>query len=518
MNFPGCWQRISLAALAVFLLSPLARGQGKEGAKPAQKGEKQANNAAQKAFALQVNAAIDKGAKYLRGLQQADGSWPRKQKMGMTAFAALALLESGYAPNDPAITKAANYVRTWCVAETGVYSLTTAILFLDRLGDPQDIPLIQALGVRLLAGQNQQRESGGWSYHTPAPTADEIKRLQAIVQNRKPGAAPAVPPKGEGPKQLTEKDLAKELRDQIALLNGGTGFNDKLGVDLSNTQFALVALWVARRHGVPVERAYALAEERLRRTQHPAGTWAYLQFDSGNPRALGNFVHYCSPTAQMTCAGLMGLAMAHGISENDKKPKREMSKDPSILKALKAILPIVGTPTGNLAKVPKLAPGQEQQAYYALWTLERAVVLFDLQKVEGKDWYHWGAEVLLANQQADGSWKGAHHEGGADTCFALLFLKRSNFAADLTVRIKKNPRTKELLQGITGGEKIKSDLDSPPKKPGGRQSRLAPADDLAPRRPQPALARATLPSASPARPEDPLDARNRLPVRSARGS
>jgi hypothetical protein len=182
----------------------------------------------------------------------------------------------------------------------------------------------------------------------------------------------------------------------------------------------------------------------------------------------------------------MGLAMSYGVTTDPKKAKRDMSKDPNIRNALKAILPVVGTPTGNLALVPKIPPDREQQAYYALWTLERAAVLFDLQKVGGKDWYHWGAEILLANQQPDGSWKGAHHEGGADTCFALLFLKRANFAADLTKKFQKDPNRPALLEGIeTEGSKTKSDL---PPAPSGKQSWAPPADRPGLRGPRPALA------------------------------
>jgi hypothetical protein len=482
MRRANCRQRLALGAAAVLLLVPLAWGQGEN---PAPKGPKM-----DPALAKQVNAAIDQGVKYLRGLQQADGSWPRQERMGMTAFAALALLEGGVAANDPAITRAADFVRLHCPIETGVYAITTAILFLDRLGDPQDVPLIQALGVRLLAAQTRGVDPGGWGYHSAPPGEAEAKWMQAVVQNRKPGAAPAVPAKGEEPKRLTPKDLPKELRDQVARINRAGGFTDKLGVDLSNTQFALLALWVARRHGVPVDTAFALADARLRRTQSANGTWSYVLV--GNVRGLlpsdGNFVH---PTAQMTCAGLMGLAMSHGITESVKRPKFEMSKDPNIRKGLLAVVPTVGAPTGDLSRVPRIAPGRLQQAYYALWTLERVAMLFQLPDIGGKDWYRWGAEILVANQQANGSWKGAYEDGGADTCFALLFLKRTNFADDLTQKIRKDPRRIELLEGITEGSKTKSDLKAPapkPGPPGGKQSWAPPAEGPALRGPRPAVA------------------------------
>ena len=65
----------------------------------------------------------------------------------------------------------------------------------------------------------------------------------------------------------------------------------------------------------------------------------------------------------------------------------------------------------------------------------RGCVAFDLKTIGGKDWYTWGSDVLLVNQAADGSWHG-DNSPTVDTCFALLFLKRSNLVTDLTARLK----------------------------------------------------------------------------------
>ena len=63
----------------------------------------------------------------------------------------------------------------------------------------------------------------------------------------------------------------------------------------------------------------------------------------------------------------------------------------------------------------------------------------NLKTIGGKDWYGWGAQILLGNQAPDGHWRGAFYNGTSphvDTCFALLFLKRANFVADLTENLK----------------------------------------------------------------------------------
>ena len=68
--------------------------------------------------------------------------------------------------------------------------------------------------------------------------------------------------------------------------------------DNSITQFALLALWVARKHGVPVEDALERIEKRFLFTQNPQnGGWPYSgQIGNGSP--------------SMTCAGLLGLSTA----------------------------------------------------------------------------------------------------------------------------------------------------------------------------------------------------------------
>jgi len=79
------------------------------------------------------------------------------------------------------------------------------------------------------------------------------------------------------------------------------------------------------------------------------------------------------------------------------------------------------------------------QNLYFLWSVERVAMLYDLKTIGGKDWYGWGAQTLLPNQFADGHWQGGFYHGHSphlDTCFALLFLKRSNLVPDLTENLR----------------------------------------------------------------------------------
>jgi hypothetical protein len=64
---------------------------------------------------------------------------------------------------------------------------------------------------------------------------------------------------------------------------------------------------------------------------------------------------------------------------------------------------------------------------YFLYGLERAGILYGTEFFGSHDWYADGANRLLDLQKPDGSWDTADtftHQGIADTCFAILFLRR----------------------------------------------------------------------------------------------
>lgn len=381
-----------------------------------------------------IDKAIDGGVKLLRGLQAGDGTWSHPE-MGATALAGLTLLECGAKADDDAVLRAADAVRAASIGLTYNYSICLSILFLDRLGDPNDIPLIESLTVRLLAGQTS---TGGWSYRCPPIGDDEVRRLQATLVGRKQLVGRRELPKA-GTVHRSAKDLAPEIQKQLALLGRRGGLAFETGSDNSNTQFATLALWVAHRYGLPVDNALKRVELRFRNSQHGDGGWSYFDV---NMRMGARMAH---SSASMTCAGLLGLAVADGKAAEtrrehkpDAKPARDINKDRQVRLGLLALSTVIGRAkenangrAGQAAAIPQVGG----RTYYFLWSLERVAVILDLKTIGKKDWYAWGAEILVANQNGDGSWRGSYAECGADTCFALLFLKRANLVPDLTMQL-----------------------------------------------------------------------------------
>ncbi len=411
-----------------------------------------------------INAAIERGTAFLKTCQQPHGSWAvnNAHVVGYAALPGLTLLECQVPPDDPVVQKAAAFVRMYSPNLNQTYELSLALLFLDRLGDPRDRALIQSLALRLIAGQNF---SGGWTYSCPILNVQQMQTLFGILQKERLDAPlpPAPNPLGQNPlllgqavlpvpiakagssapvpddKKEGEKPVGKtpprtkskvqpqgsqrpnflvvsQLQNLPAVFNLGKG-KGKMALrggfpdDNSNTQFALLALWAARRHDVPSTPSLLLADQRFALTQNPNGGWGY------------NVGHGSQPA--MTCVGLMGLAMGHGSAaapEAGAKVGKKAVEDPHIQKGLQALGTFIGLlPPGNTS------PPMEN--LYFMWSLERVAMLYNLDTIGSKDWYAWGVRILLPNQMANGTWQSAPYHGSTptlDTCFALLFLKRSN--------------------------------------------------------------------------------------------
>ncbi len=404
-----------------------------------------------------VDQAIDKGVAFLKSVQTKEGDFGFKMydinlyQVGQCALPAYALLEAGVPADDPVIQKAAVFLRPRVVLNSHTYELALAILFFDRLSDPKDKVLIQTCALRLIAGQHR---TGGWSYRCPVlndkNALDLLNGLAELNKRRKGGKRTRcqaldgleIPPTLQG---LTVFQEARRLPWQeppftpaafasapsTVILDGRT--------DNSNTQFALLGLWAARRHDVAVEPALEISTERFERFQlYPSGFWGYDDRDfRGTSRS------------SMICVGLIGLAIGRGLRLPTPGSPIDTGKDVHVLRGLAALSRRIGEPSGDMNK------RKELEELYFLWSLERAAMLFALPDIGGKDWYRWGAEVLVTNQKKSGWWPdapvekripNATYKAMLCTSFALLFLKRSHPMKDLTAKL---PFTaKELNEGI----------------------------------------------------------------------
>jgi hypothetical protein len=398
----------------------------------------------------EVDKTVARGLAYLRSTQNADGTWTNRSVPnnpgGLTALAGLTLLECGAKKDDPAIKKVADYLRQ---RENGAnkivttYDASLAILFLDRLNDARYNDLIPKLALRLVAGQ---KISGGWIYRLqPALTDADGAALASLLQQTRDhysvdvnNSRIVLKPVDTSKLRLDgNKPIPAAVR-ALPVWGSDAVVGAKPDSDNSNTLFAALALWAAKRRGVPVERALARVVARFHKTTNPDGSWGYQT--SGVHQGTNGFGKV--PTA-MTCSGLLALAVGQGLvnearGRSSLPRKSPAQQDPAIQRGLDFLAQQIGDPH----KPWENASGAPIVDLYALWSLERVGVIFSLPKIGGKDWYGWGAEKLVANQTIKGD-KGSWNNGGgypgqnpvANTCFALLFLNQVNLAKDLTSKL-----------------------------------------------------------------------------------
>lgn len=372
-----------------------------------------------------VNRAIDRGVLYLKG-QMEDFHRDRLQleqaqySEGLVSLMALTLLECGVSADDPMIRSSAFSVRKAAPRMVQTYSLSLAILFLDRLGVPEDGPLIQTFALRLIAGQNP---AGSWTYVCPILNSTEEQQLVTFLKTldyADPNAmsdAATLPPK-----------LRRIVEQQDNFVQVG------FGGDNSNTQFALLALWVAQRQGLPAQPSLARVDRYFRGIQNPDGSWGY----SGRSKQWRD---------SMTCAGLLGLAVGRSVLKKPRADGKETpEKDEAITNGFRYLAQSIETPEPVVRDGGGFIGADAHGDLYYLWSLERVAMVYDLSVIGGKDWYAWASQEIVKAQRPGGSWEEGL-PGAVDTSFALLILKRVNVAKDLTSNIKKLVNIKEL-EGI----------------------------------------------------------------------
>ena len=259
-----------------------------------------------------IDNAIAEGVWFLKDHMSANGDWGdnlgglRGLSVGFASLPGLTLLECGVPANDPAVQHAAKLVR----AEAGelgrnsraTYQLALAILFLDRLGEYQDEALIQYLALCLIGGQHSD---GGWIYTCPELDKKEAAQMLALL------AEP----------RRTLQDWHKAAVKGRAFAPGGW--------DNSNTQFAVLALWVAQRHQVPIDKPITLVETHFRSTQLHAPSGEIIG-DRDNVNLDGSWYYSpgrnAFPWPSMTCSGLLGLAIGHGVAKDPQGKKTEAAR------------------------------------------------------------------------------------------------------------------------------------------------------------------------------------------------
>lgn len=232
------------------------------------------------------------------------------------------------------------------------------------------------------------------------------------------------------------------------LPNGGFGYPGESRGDISQTQYAILAIWTLDRVGIPLDYAKVVAcAQWLMRVQDVSGAWPYKGDDPGpgNPikqqkekvgysMALaggsslliaGDALRLWGDTVDKTDPAVPGLPEAIQLYKEDtnknRRRKVKLSQEP--LKRSVAFM------EQWKAKNPYERQGFDW-FYYILYTRERFESFVEIANGRPKDkspaWYNEGVDLLRKSQGATGGWDDrTKSPPTASTALALLFLIRS---------------------------------------------------------------------------------------------
>ncbi|MFT4542774.1 MAG: hypothetical protein ACI841_003425 [Planctomycetota bacterium] len=336
-----------------------------------------------------INAAVDRGVTWLLAQQRRDGSWGendhalgshRDPRSDLTAFCSYVLLKSKVPYEHPSIQRALTFLESgW---PTTVYSISNQILLLAECDNPR------------------------WK-----------KRLPDLV------------------------DFLLDLRHGSHGTWGYPG-HPSIETDLSNTQYATLALRAANRAGLKIPRkVWPEIVERVLLHQEPPqdsklaastdkrkkkkpqllrkAAFSYLLPNPSSP-SFG----YTAPSASMTTAGLAILRIAETESGSKLTPR--------LLRRVKLAAEYSFQWLQENWSVKENLFGPKAWTYYYLYGLQRIGALYEVETIGGHDWYQEGAAELIKQQYDDGHWQEGQYMQWprqplqhGNTGYALLFLVKA---------------------------------------------------------------------------------------------
>jgi HEAT repeats len=376
-----------------------------------------------------VIAAIERGSAFLANNgANTDG--------GRAGMAALGLLKSGTSPDDPAIGKIIDSRLLPKFQSDGTYKASTPtdlyyeagvdlMVYLNSHPETHEHEIAALVKILLEA----QHEEGYWTY----PTASRA---------------------------------------------GDRG-------DTSITQYALLGLWDAQRHGIHVPiAAFERAASWLAANQDSEGAFWY---HPGND-------HY-RPTQSVVAAGSANLlvcgAVLFGIERITQKAATTTAAKSDSAALFGVLKKVDLSPSGRteskvaISKTKHVASSNSKVGkskiesgarrglewidrnwiggsptyfqYYYYYALERACTLSATDQIGDHDWYDELSDAILKQQQANGAWNSNDPAGAvANTAFALLFLSRA------TAKLIK-PGTPDKMFGgglMIGGRGLPTNLSA----------------------------------------------------------
>lgn len=318
-----------------------------------------------------INGPIDRGLQYLRTTQKSDGSW--SSDVGITSLAALAFLNAGYDENDPDVQDAIGYILKNVKGDDSIYNSYNSRTYQTSLAM-----------LALVATHND-------SYNTIIEDATQWLKDSQWDENCLWGS-------------VYENNW----------YYGGFGYGRNIRPDLSNSQFALMALDAA---GVPKDDPlWTKTQVFLNRCQARDASndqsWAngrnsggFIYTGNGQVPWSGSINGYGS----MTGAGIWGLRLCNVDTDDDR-----------LQDAMKWV-------SNNYYwdRNPGMGNPGESQFYYYL-SMSKALTMMDTDVINGNNWYTDLSQNITSLQSPQGYWINGRSSNGREnnkdlvTSYAIL--------------------------------------------------------------------------------------------------
>lgn len=330
----------------------------------------------------QVNAAIEKGAKFLwKHLKTEDLDEEGKIKEnGENILSFLALVHADAQHRIPEFNAAFSEFMSGIELQRHAYTDGLICMLVESYKGSEYFPNMQRSAQYLVEAQGVK---GAWTY---TDQSDEI--TASSISHSVPSMSGGRPVNNQSDSSQNRLKRQKKPHPD----NDG---------DNSCSQYALLGLNAASRMGVKApEDTWRTALALHRDRQCEEGGFNYHEGGQGS-------------YGSMTCAGICALAICR-YELGEKNP----FSDPAIKKAVRWL-------DKNFSITEN--PNESNWYFYYLYGLERVGRILDTEFIGKHEWYPLGAAQLVKTQKDDGSWVGEGEEKDPRlaTSFALLFLTRA---------------------------------------------------------------------------------------------
>jgi len=271
---------------------------------------------------------------------------------------------------------------------------------------------------------DNQCANGQWTYGSPTtyPEATEVPKGEvATPPARKPPGKPKV-------LDFNEPEGGPRAKPRVLVRLGVKKNRDGPAAgDNSNTQYAALGIRACHDSGIvfPREVIERARKHWLDSQEKSTDKDSVATGGAGVPRGWSYSAAEPKAYGSMTAGGVGAVCIYDFILGIDFKKN-------------KAALDGVAWLGKNFLVTNN--PGRPDWFhYYYLYGLERAGMLFDTTRMGAHDWYLEGANLLLNEQRADGSWGSEDrlNPPAWGTCFAILFLKQATRRLDVASTDRK---------------------------------------------------------------------------------